>query len=189
MDFLPKLIVNERRDFLKKSVVAAMALPIITSLAEASEEPIQLFKKERELKIERFGKIYNIPFEDKYGRTIKDGYDMLCRVFGDFKANEAIHMDIELFRVLSRGQEWLEEKGYNKPLILTSGYRTIWTNRHTEGAALHSLHPEGKASDVKLKGVSPNYVAQLFRSFGATGIGEYGTFTHLDTGRWRKWRG
>lgn len=188
--WLPELVEKDfnRRDFLKSATGIILSTALIPNIF-ANEEPKKIYDKKRSLKIERYGQIYDIEYEDEYGNVIKDGYSMLCRIFGDFHQNQAILMDIELFRILSRSQEWLKSKGYTKIPQLTSGYRTKYTNAHTEGAAQNSYHPKGQAGDVKFPEIKPSYVAQLTRACGAKGIGLYPTFTHFDTGKWRSWIG
>lgn len=75
------------------------------------------------------------------------------------------------------------------PLILTSGFRTPERNAHIEGAAKNSLHTKGFAGDVKLEGFTPEQLAGIARHAGAGGVGIYSSFTHIDIGAVRDWRG
>jgi uncharacterized protein YcbK (DUF882 family) len=198
---LPKIITNSRRNFLKNSFGLLVATSQMGGTLFAADEVLygagerkktlrqQINSKEKVILVERFGKQYSIPFADSNGTIIRDGYETLSRVFGDYKAYQAIPMDIDLFRILYFGQNFLFENGYKKPFILTSGYRTYQTNASTEGAALGSQHIKGKAIDGVIDGLSPLYMGQLFRACGAGGIGVYGNFVHFDTGATRSWFG
>lgn len=69
---------------------------------------------------------------------------------------------------------------YNKPIIITSGYRPEDYNRSVNGAT-SSLHIQGKASDIKINGISPTALAKYCKSIGIKGIGTYKDFVHIDT--------
>ena len=59
------------------------------------------------------------------------------------------------------------------------------------GVARRSLHMEGRAIDVRLKGISCADLRDLALSAGRGGVGYYrsSNFVHLDTGRVRSWAG
>lgn len=177
-------LINEfsRRDFLKLSVAIAI-LSIAPPQLQAIEEITNL-----SLYVQRDGCQYNVNFVQN-GALIEDKYIDLCTIFKDKNADVAVKMDPNLFVTLALGQRWLAQYGYNGPLILTSGYRTKFTNMMTEGSAEDSMHIYGKAADIKYPGLPIMYLAQIFRSFGATGIGIYSNFIHVDTWKTRVWHG
>ena len=76
-----------------------------------------------------------------------------------------------------------------------SGYRSPQTNamlhERSGGVASHSLHMAGRAIDVRLAGVDSAALAEraLSTSFGGVGYYRRSDFVHLDTGRFRTWRG
>jgi len=76
-----------------------------------------------------------------------------------------------------------------------SGYRSPQTNEmlHERSSAVssHSLHMEGRAIDVRLAGVDCAKLADEALSLKRGGVGYYNKsdFVHLDTGRFRTWRG
>lgn len=172
-------IDNDRRSFLKQSLILASAFPIYGFSAEREEE---------KLCIVRNGKMHTIPFL-RNGVLEENGYYDLCRIFADVRANVAVQMDPNLFLVLARAQKWLESNKIHKPIILTSGYRTQHTNEHTEGAARNSMHLYGKAADIKIEGLPSDYLARLMRMSGGAGIGIYSSFVHVDTWKERAWLG
>ena len=78
---------------------------------------------------------------------------------------------------------------FNAPVIINSGYRC---SKHNEkvGGAPKSQHMEGRAADIVVRGVAPQSVAAYANKLGAGGIGEYSTFTHVDTrAKKARWRG
>jgi len=76
-----------------------------------------------------------------------------------------------------------------------SGYRSPQTNQmlheRSGGVASHSLHMEGRAIDVRLAGVDCADLAERALKMQRGGVGYYrqSDFVHLDTGRFRTWRG
>lgn len=96
-------------------------------------------------------------------------------------------VDIELLGVL----EQLRQDLGNRPVSITSACRCEAHNRKV-GGARHSVHKQGKAADIRVKGLLPAQVADyLERTYpGRYGIGRYATFTHIDVrpspARWGK---
>ena len=78
---------------------------------------------------------------------------------------------------------------------IISGYRSPATNEllhsKSSGVATRSLHLQGRALDVRLKGVDCLRLAELARIRQAGGVGYYrrSAFVHIDTGDIRTWNG
>lgn len=76
-----------------------------------------------------------------------------------------------------------------------SGYRSPATNamlhERSSGVAVHSLHLEGRAIDIRLVGVDLARTRDIGLALGEGGVGYYqaSAFVHLDTGRPRSWCG
>lgn len=170
---------NERRLFLKKSVLLAASVPLCAS---------SLRNEESLLHIIRNGTTYKIPFM-RNGKMEENGYYDLCKIFADTHDQIAVQMDPNLFSVLAKAQQWLASNHVDRPIILTSGYRTQHTNSMTEGAAVNSMHLYGKAADIHMQGIPIDYLARLMRLCGGAGIGIYSGFVHVDTWKERSWRG
>jgi uncharacterized protein YcbK (DUF882 family) len=75
-----------------------------------------------------------------------------------------------------------------------SGYRSPATNAmlHATGHAVseHSLHMQGRAIDMRLRGYNLAAVRDLALAAKRGGVGYYprSNFIHIDTGRVRKWQ-
>jgi hypothetical protein len=86
----------------------------------------------------------------------------------------------------------------DKPITITSAFRTIEWNRKI-GGAYHSQHVQGRALDlIPPRGFTVQGFYDLIRAnhreLGVTGIGKYRTFVHVDirstpSGRLVVWRG
>jgi uncharacterized protein YcbK (DUF882 family) len=78
---------------------------------------------------------------------------------------------------------------------IISGYRSPESNAKmaaaSKGVARHSLHMEGRAIDVRLRGCSCADLRDLALAAQQGGVGYYrrSDFVHIDTGRFRTWNG
>lgn len=77
---------------------------------------------------------------------------------------------------------------FGRPVLINSGYRTPAHNRRSGGSP-NSQHLAGMAADIRVPGVDVEEVARCAERLGAGGVGRYGTFTHVDCGPSRRWRG
>ena len=76
-----------------------------------------------------------------------------------------------------------------RPIIVTSGYRTKEYNKKVGGSP-KSQHMLGKAVDIKINGLTPDEIAIKAEKIGFGGIGIYKTFVHLDVRHIKtRWRG
>ena len=85
--------------------------------------------------------------------------------------------------------------GADPEFSVISGYRSAQTNERlrerSNGVAQHSLHMEGRAVDVRLRGIDCLELAGRARDMARGGVGYYRKtdFVHLDTGPVRTWNG
>jgi len=81
------------------------------------------------------------------------------------------------------------ESRYKRPIVVTSGYRSVSHNRRARGAK-NSLHMYCAAADVQVEGVSKWELARFVRSMpGRGGVGTYchTNSVHIDVGPERDW--
>lgn len=90
--------------------------------------------------------------------------------------SKEILVDYELIEKLQKLRDAL-----GKPVVVTSGYRTVAYNKKCGGIST-SHHLTGKAADIKVSGMTPLQVALAADKMGFLGIGVYPTFTHVDVG-------
>lgn len=94
-------------------------------------------------------------------------------------------VDMELVKVLEEVREQFE-----RPITVNSGCRCKQHNEYV-GGVVKSWHLYGKAADIVVWGVYPEYVADYLEDVypDKYGIGRYRTFTHVDVrenrARWR----
>lgn len=67
---------------------------------------------------------------------------------------------------------------WKKSVTISSGYRCKKYNKDV-GGATHSRHRKGDATDITVKDISPNEVADNCEHFD--GLGKYNSFTHVDS--------
>ena len=108
----------------------------------------------------------------------------------DFRTGDVHRIDPGLLDVLFDLQSRVDG---DRPFEVISGYRSPLTNsmlhRRSEGVAVHSMHLEGRAIDVRLGGYPTRELARHARALGRGGVGYYASsdFVHVDTGRVRHW--
>jgi uncharacterized protein YcbK (DUF882 family) len=110
----------------------------------------------------------------------------------DYRTGERHTIDPRLLDIL---YEVAQSLGVDPVFSVISGYRSPRTNamlhERSAGVASHSLHMEGRAMDVRLTRVNCADLAAKALAMQRGGVGYYrqSDFVHLDTGRFRTWRG
>lgn len=119
----------------------------------------------------------------------RDEYLRLCWILRDVQAQRVMPIDRRLLDVLAGIQTWLAGNGKRLPMLVHSGYRSLRTNRATEGAARDSQHLTGRAADISVPGVSNLKIAGLASVLGVGGTGFYvgRSWVHVDNGPDRLW--
>lgn len=126
------------------------------------------------------------------GQFIDSEIEMLDLLVRDFRANDVISMDRQLYQDLFVLQETLAP---NQPMYIISGYRSPKTNAALRnagsGVAKKSLHMQGRAIDIRIPGVSNAELHKAALALKSGGVGYYPNsgFIHMDTGRVRRWQG
>jgi uncharacterized protein YcbK (DUF882 family) len=127
-------------------------------------------------------------FED--GAYRADCLAQVDHLLRDFRTGDVHPIDPALLDVLF---DLKARADRDEPFQVICGYRSPATNamlhRRSEGVAVHSLHLEGRAIDIRLDGVSTRELARHARALGRGGVGYYqqSDFVHVDTGRVRFW--
>jgi uncharacterized protein YcbK (DUF882 family) len=110
----------------------------------------------------------------------------------DFRTGERHPMDPRLMDALVDVAQALRVE----PVFsVISGYRSPQTNamlhEHSTGVAQRSLHMDGRAIDVRIRGVDCADLAAQALDLKRGGVGYYraSSFVHLDTGPFRTWKG
>jgi uncharacterized protein YcbK (DUF882 family) len=110
----------------------------------------------------------------------------------DWRNGEQHQMDPELFDIFHDLSAKLET---DRPFQVICGYRSPQTNAmlhaRSSQVASHSLHMDGKATDLRIEGVELAHLRKAAVSLGRGGVGFYpvSDFVHVDTGRVRQWSG
>jgi uncharacterized protein YcbK (DUF882 family) len=126
------------------------------------------------------------------GVYLPDAMARIVQVLRDFRTGEQHDIDPGLLDSLCDLAAALR---VDPVFDVISGYRSPQTNEllrsQSHGVALHSLHMDGRAIDVRLAGVDCRDLAAGALTLGRGGVGYYrrSDFVHLDTGLSRSWRG
>ncbi len=122
---------------------------------------------------------------------VPEALESLNDFLGDFRTGEVYPLDAALFDLLHDIQLLLDNPDGVYEII--SGYRSPKTNEALRsnggGVARRSLHMQGKAVDVRLRGSHSRKLRDVARQLKRGGVGYYtkSDFVHVDTGRVRIW--
>lgn len=111
-------------------------------------------------------------------------------VLRDFRTTEVLPIDRKLLDLLYSLHSVVES---NDSFAVISGYRSPATNAALHAAssavAVHSLHMEGMAIDIRLPDKELPQLRAAALALRSGGVGYYpkSNFVHVDTGRVRQW--
>jgi len=119
-------------------------------------------------------------------RVDNEALQRLNHLMRDLRADLAHEMDLDLIQLIGRIQKRIPDR----PVLVTSAYRTRATNNAIRGSARGSLHMEGKAIDMRVPGFPTHKLREIARAESDGGVGWYPRrdFIHVDTGERRNWR-
>ena len=132
-------------------------------------------------------------FDDVYwaeGRYLPESLWRINTLLRDPNNEKIIGIDPELLDLLARLRARL---GTEHPIELLSGYRSPESNaaarKVNRSVARNSLHMQGQAADVRVKGYSLSQLRQAAWSLQGGGVGVYPRrqYLHVDVGPVRKW--
>ena len=123
-----------------------------------------------------------------------DARAQLEHVLRDYRRDAAHAMDPALYALL---HDLARSVGREPRFEIISGFRSPQTNAALRARSLysevseHSLHMQGKAIDVRLRGFSTAQLRDAALRLGRGGVGYYdrSNFVHVDTGHVRHWEG
>ena len=178
--------MNNRRDFLKKSIILGAGLTI---------SPYELFAYR--LPVDRSIKLYNTHTGEHLTATywakdhfVKSELKKINHLLRDYRTGDVQEMDVKLLDLLYSIQLIRDTK---RPIQVYSGYRSPKTNeslrRHSEGVAKNSYHLKAQAIDINLPGTELKNLKKLATFLRRGGVGYYpkSGFMHIDTGPIRYW--
>jgi uncharacterized protein YcbK (DUF882 family) len=178
--------MNQRRSFLKSSVVFASSLSVPALAKNAKAAPG-----------ERTLRLYNTHTGEKLrsvfwaeGEFIPDALQDINKLLRDHRNNKIAPIDPQLLVLLDKMSEKFGDKHV---LHVISGYRSPESNaklhKNSSGVARRSLHMDGKAIDIRIPGKDLSHLRKAAMSLKGGGVGYYpdSQFVHMDTGRVRYW--
>lgn len=109
---------------------------------------------------------------------------MICHwIFRDWREKQVVEMDRKLYAAAYVLQRYFDSDGH---VQINSGFRTERTNamlrRMGYRAAPESFHLKARAMDLVIGKANSAQVANVAQLFRLGGIGQYPSFTHLDSG-------
>lgn len=122
---------------------------------------------------------------------IPEAIARLDQFLRDHRTGDVHAYDPRLFELLTALERELGKPAAEIDVIC--GYRTPWSNtflrEHSAGVALHSLHMEAEAIDIRIPGISTWVLrsAALALHLGTMGYYPLSDFVHVDVGRVRQW--
>jgi uncharacterized protein YcbK (DUF882 family) len=123
---------------------------------------------------------------------VPEALERLDKILGDHRSGEHRSMDPQLFVLLV---DLAAAASVEPRYEIVSGFRSSVTNEKLRsnggGQAKNSQHIQGKAIDVRLKGVDTARLRDVAVSLRRGGVGYYAKsdFVHVDTARVRYWEG
>jgi uncharacterized protein YcbK (DUF882 family) len=123
---------------------------------------------------------------------VENAVQGLQHLLRDHRNNQQHPMDTGLYDLLA---DLAEHAGVDPRFEIISGYRSPETNaalhERSNGVAVMSMHLQGRAIDVRLRGVRCSHLSELALGLSRGGVGYYqrSDFVHVDTGRVRSWQG
>jgi len=124
------------------------------------------------------------------GLYLLEPMEELRDFLADWRDGEKMDIDPKLMDILWKIQQ---VSGNSGTYEVISAYRSPGTNRYLRGrskaVAQSSQHLQGKAIDVRLRGMETSKLRDIALELELGGVGYYekSDFVHVDTGRVRRW--
>lgn len=124
------------------------------------------------------------------GNYVPDAMAAINHVMRDHRSGETRDIDPRLLDQLHTLKGAVETQ---TPYQIISGYRSPASNaalhEGSSGVATRSLHMQGRAIDIRIRGIDTARLRDAALGLSAGGVGYYqaSDFIHVDTGRVRRW--
>jgi uncharacterized protein YcbK (DUF882 family) len=124
-------------------------------------------------------------------RYLPDALSKLDYYLRDHRTGDVHRYDPQVFDLLHDLAAAVGQP--NAEIDVICGYRTQWSNeflrQHSGGVALHSLHMQAKAIDIRVPGIGTAQLRDAALALHRGGVGYYAksNFIHVDVGRVRRW--
>ena len=189
-----------RTQNIARALQMAVAALVLTSPISAGTPPREISAKsaDAEKSAERSVQLFNTHTNERIDIVYKRGDEYISGALAkldyflrDHNTNEVRHFDPRLYDILSDLTASVGHPGGEIDIVC--GYRTPETNAalraHTNGVAMHSLHIQAKAIDLRMPGVSTLKLRRAALAMARGGVGYYphSDFIHVDTGRVTQW--
>jgi uncharacterized protein YcbK (DUF882 family) len=181
------------------TMVTAVARPVAATGIEQSSAPARGAAEPAQSVVAKCVGLFNLHTNERLeleffrgGNYVADSLSAIQVLLRDYRNGDQHPIDPKLMDYL---YDVARSLGVDPVFSVISGYRSPQTNEqlreHSDGVARHSLHLEGRAIDVRLRGVSCLDLATRAREMSRGGVGYYqrSDFVHLDTGAYRTWNG
>lgn len=177
---------QNRRFFSGLFATTFLAVVILNSASAETNAPEFRLKLFNEHTHERLNIVYRRGFQ-----VMPAALERLDYFLRDHRNGTVRHYDPRVFELL---HDLLARLGRSdSELDVVCGYRTPQTNEylrtHGHGVALHSLHMQAMAIDIRIPGVDTAAVRDAALALHEGGVGYYPSsqFVHVDVGRVRRW--
>lgn len=185
---------------LARAVQTTLAALVLTSPTPAGAHPREISATGASATIgaERSVQLFNTHTNERIDIVYKRGDEYVSSALAkldyflrDHNTNEVRHFDPRLYDILADLTASVGHPGGEIDIVC--GYRTPETNAalraHTNGVAIHSLHIQAKAIDLRMPGVNTLKLRRAALALARGGVGYYphSDFIHVDTGRVTQW--
>lgn len=185
---------------LARAVQTTLAALVLTSPTPTGAHPREISATGASATIgaERSVQLFNTHTNERIDIVYKRGDEYVSSALAkldyflrDHKTNEVRHFDPRLYDILADLTASVGHPGGEIDIVC--GYRTPETNAalraHTNGVAIHSLHIQAKAIDLRMPGVNTLKLRRAALALARGGVGYYphSDFIHVDTGRVTQW--
>lgn len=186
--------MNCRRNPLKLRPLAAclFALTFFTATVARSAEPAVTLEPEYRLRLFHTHTEQRLDIVYRRGDSyVPEALAELNEYLRDHRTGAVLAYDPRVFDLLHDINAKLGRA--DSEIDIICGYRSPWSNEylrtHGHGVAVHSLHMQAKAIDIRMPGIASSTLRDAALSLHRGGVGYYAqsNFVHVDVGRVRRW--